>query len=71
MTVGVSSTTRALEKDQLQLVIVNRSAPPMLHRHILQLCGVRLCPAVALSQLESAVGPHLAVSRVAAFGFKV
>jgi len=68
---GVQHVTRCLERDELRLVIVDRSSPWQLHLHLAQLSAVRRCPAVALDNMANTLGPVLAVTHLCAVGFKV
>ena len=68
---GVTSVTRALEGGWLRLVVVERSAPPMLHRHLVQLAAVRRCPAVAVAGVSALLAPQLSLDSFVAVGFKV
>lgn len=68
---GVNRVTRCLERDQLELVIVDRSSPWQLHQHLAQLSAVRHCPAVAIDNLSTTLSPMLSVTRLCAVGFKV
>lgn len=68
---GVTEITRNLEKGILRLVVVDRTSPWQLHRHLSQLSAVRGCPAVALDRVSDTLSPLLSVSRLCALGFKV
>ena len=71
LTIGLGSSTRCLEKDQLRLVIVDRSTPTLLHRHLIQLAAVRQCPAVAANRLSQTLASLLGMRSLVAIGFKV
>jgi len=68
---GVQNVTRCLERDELRLVIVDRSSPWLLHQHLAQLSAVRRCPAVAVDNMANTFCAVLAVTRLCAVGFKV
>jgi len=68
---GVQNVTRCLERDELRLVIVDRSSPWQLHQHLAQLSAVRRCPAVAVDNMANTFCVVLAVTRLCAVGFKV
>ena len=68
---GVNRVTRCLERDELQLVMVDRSSPWQLHQHLAQLSAVRQCKAIAIDNLCSVLSPLLSVTRLCAVGFKV
>jgi len=68
---GVQNVTRCLERNELRLVIVDRSSPWQLHQHLAQLSAVRGCPAVALDNMANTLCAVLALTRLCAFGFKV
>ena len=68
---GVQNVTRCLERDELRLVLVDRSSPWQLHQRLAQLSAVRHCPAVALDSMATTLCDVLAVTRLCALGFKV
>lgn len=68
---GVTEVTRGLEKGMLRLVVVDRSSPWQLHRHLAQLSVVRGCPAVALDRMSDMLSSFVSVTRMCALGFKV
>jgi len=68
---GVQNVTRCLERDELRLVVVDRSSPWQLHQHLAQLSAVRQCPAIALDNMANTLCAVLALTRLCAFGFKV
>ena len=64
--------TRALEKDQLRLALINRDVEPaMMTKHLATLCAVRECPVLCLPGLADTLGPLLNLKSVVAIGFKV
>ncbi|XP_062521725.1 ribonuclease P protein subunit p38-like [Corticium candelabrum] len=69
--VGINEVTRSLERDELMLVIVDKSVRPvLLLEHLVPLASHRRCYAVALNRLGEMIGRLLAVKRVSALGFK-
>lgn len=68
---GVTEITRGLEKGVLRLVVVDRSSPWQLHRHLAQLSAVRGCPALALDRMSDMLSSFVSVTRMCALGFKV
>jgi|SRR6218665_1506857 len=68
---GVTEITRRLEKGMLRLVVVDRSSPWQLHRHLAQLSVVRGCPALALDRMSDMLASFVSVTRMCALGFKV
>jgi hypothetical protein len=68
---GVTEITRALEKGTLRLVMVDRSSPWQLHRHLAQLSVVRGCPALALDRMSDTLSSFVSLTRMCALGFKV
>eukprot|EP00057_Strongylocentrotus_purpuratus_P030460 XP_781742.2 PREDICTED: ribonuclease P protein subunit p38 [Strongylocentrotus purpuratus] len=68
---GVNEVTRSLEKDQLQLVLVCRSAKPdLMTCHLPTLSATRGCPAMAVFHLSNTLSPLLNMKTVLAIGFK-
>ena len=69
---GVNAATKCLERDQLDLVIVCRSAkPPILTGHLLTLAACRGVPALALSGLSETLSKMMKARAIIAVGFKV
>lgn len=72
LAIGVNEVTRLLEKDQLRLVIANRSVNPLLLvEHLIPLSVKQNCHAIALNNLSETIGPFVGVKVVSAVGFKV
>ncbi|XP_065178568.1 ribonuclease P protein subunit p38-like isoform X2 [Sycon ciliatum] len=68
---GVNQCTRALEKDQLLLLLVCRSCPlPTLTQHLLPLAATRSCCAGAVPGLSDHLSSVIGVKRVLALGVK-
>ncbi|KAM4706358.1 ribonuclease P protein subunit p38 [Rhinophrynus dorsalis] len=71
LAIGVNEVTRALEKNQLLLVLVCKSAkPPMITKHLIELSASRSVPACQLPRLSENIGPALGLKSVLALGFK-
>ena len=70
--IGINEVTRLLEKDQLSLILANRSVKPLLLvEHLIPLAVQQHCHAVALNKLSEMIGPLVGVKIVSAIGFKV
>ena len=70
--IGVNAVTRALERDQLRTVLVDRGTDPrVLVNHLLTLAATRDCPILLLNGLATTLASHLQVSSLIAIGFKV
>nr|XP_054770773.1 ribonuclease P protein subunit p38-like [Lytechinus pictus] len=71
LALGVNEVTRSLEKDQLQLVMVCRSAKPdLMTSHLPTLSATRGCPAIAVFHLSNTLSPLLNMKTVLAIGFR-
>ncbi|ESN94563.1 hypothetical protein HELRODRAFT_164424 [Helobdella robusta] len=70
LAIGLQDVTKHAKKNNLSIFFVDRSSPWQLHRHLIQLCSILNCPAVALDQFSEKISPLLSVSRVCALGFK-
>ena len=72
LVVGIREVTRKLERDELRCGLVDVSVqPPLLHRHLLMLAGVRQVPFVALRENLVPLLGMKGVKSVVAIGFKV
>ncbi|XP_033760097.1 ribonuclease P protein subunit p38-like isoform X1 [Pecten maximus] len=68
---GVNQVTRGLEKDEVRLVIVCRSAKPVIiTQHLIGLASLRRCPAICINDLNKAVGEAMNITSAVAVGFK-
>ncbi|KAM3927655.1 ribonuclease P protein subunit p38 isoform 1-T3 [Leptodactylus fuscus] len=68
---GINEVTRALEKNDLYLVIVCKSAKPeMITKHIIELSYSRAVPACQLPRLSENMAPALGLKSVLALGFR-
>ncbi|XP_069585555.1 ribonuclease P protein subunit p38-like isoform X2 [Ranitomeya imitator] len=71
LAIGINEVTRALEKNDLDMVMVCKSAKPeMITRHIIELSYSREAPACQLPRLSENVAPALGLKSVLALGFR-
>ncbi|XP_020633627.2 ribonuclease P protein subunit p38 isoform X1 [Pogona vitticeps] len=71
LAVGINEVTKALEKNELQLVLVCKSArPAMLTSHLIPLSVSRAIPAVQVPRLSERLAPVLGLTSLLALGFK-
>ncbi|XP_072268905.1 ribonuclease P protein subunit p38 [Pyxicephalus adspersus] len=71
LAIGINEVTRALEKNEVNLVIVCKSAKPqMITQHITELSASRGVTACQLPRLSENVAPVLGLKSVLALGFK-
>ncbi|KAG8443189.1 hypothetical protein GDO86_011845 [Hymenochirus boettgeri] len=71
LVIGINEVTRALEKNELNLVLVCKSAKPdMITKHLIELSASRETPACQLPRLSENIGPVLGLRSVLAIGFK-
>ncbi|XP_073533529.1 ribonuclease P protein subunit p38-like isoform X1 [Phyllobates terribilis] len=71
LAIGINEVTRALEKNDLDMVIVCKSAKPeMITRHIIELSYSREASACQLPRLSENVAPALGLKSVLALGFR-
>lgn len=71
MAIGINEVTRALEKNEVHLVIVCKSAkPPMITTHLTELSASRGVPACQLPRLSENIAPVLGLKSVLALGFR-
>ncbi|XP_073533535.1 ribonuclease P protein subunit p38-like [Phyllobates terribilis] len=71
LVIGINGVTWALEKNDLDMVIVCKSAKPeMITRHIIELSYSREASACQLPQLSENVAPALGMKSVLALGFR-
>ncbi|XP_043941838.1 ribonuclease P protein subunit p38 [Protopterus annectens] len=70
LAIGINEVTRALEKDQLCLVLVCKSVKPaLMTRHLIQLSASRAVPACQVPRLSENVAPLIGLKSVLALGF--
>ncbi|XP_067418381.1 ribonuclease P protein subunit p38 isoform X2 [Emydura macquarii macquarii] len=71
LAIGINEVTRALEKHELVLVLVCKSAKPiMITMHLIQLSASRAIPAGQVPRLSESIAPILGLTSVLALGFK-
>ncbi|XP_054847506.1 ribonuclease P protein subunit p38 [Eublepharis macularius] len=71
LAIGINEVTRALEKDELLLVLVCKSAKPtMITSHLILLSASRAIPACQVPRLSERLAPVLGLTSVLALGFK-
>ncbi|NWS22172.1 RPP38 protein, partial [Pachyramphus minor] len=71
LAIGVNEVTKALEKNELLLLLVCKSAKPaMITSHLIELSASRATPAGQVPRLSETVAPLLGLTSVLALGFK-
>ncbi|XP_007424770.1 ribonuclease P protein subunit p38 [Python bivittatus] len=71
LAIGINEVTRALEKNELCLVLVCKSAKPaLLTSHLIPLSASRAIPAGQVPRLSETLAPMLGLTSVLALGFK-
>ncbi|XP_032091376.1 ribonuclease P protein subunit p38 [Thamnophis elegans] len=71
LAIGINEVTRALEKNELGLVLVCKSAKPaLLTSHLIPLSASRAIPAGQVPRLSETLAPMLGLTSVLALGFK-
>ncbi|NXK44024.1 RPP38 protein, partial [Chauna torquata] len=71
LAIGINEVTKALEKNELLLLLVCKSAKPaMITSHLIQLSVSRATPAGQVPRLSETVAPLLGLSSILALGFK-
>ncbi|NXV11528.1 RPP38 protein, partial [Cepphus grylle] len=71
LAIGVNEVTKALEKNELLLLLVCKSAKPaMITSHLIQLSASRATPAGQVPRLSETVAPLLGLTSTLALGFK-
>ncbi|XP_075684859.1 ribonuclease P protein subunit p38 isoform X2 [Rhinoderma darwinii] len=71
LAIGINEVTRALEKNDLSMVMVCKSAKPeMITKHIIELSFSREVPACQLPRLSENMAPALGLKSVLALGFR-
>ncbi|XP_042333409.1 ribonuclease P protein subunit p38 [Sceloporus undulatus] len=71
LAIGINEVTKALEKDELLLVLVCKSATPtLLTSHLIPLSVSRAIPAGQVPRLSERLAPVLGLTSVLALGFK-
>ncbi|XP_053322483.1 ribonuclease P protein subunit p38 [Spea bombifrons] len=71
LAIGVNEVTRALEKNELILVLVCKSAKPeMITKHLIDLSASRAVPACQVPRLSENIGSALGLKSVLSLGFR-
>ncbi|KAM8803639.1 ribonuclease P protein subunit p38 [Rhynchonycteris naso] len=71
LAIGVNEVTRALERNELLLVLVCKSVKPMIiTSHLIQLSLSRAVPACQVPRLSERIAPVIGLKCVLALGFK-
>ncbi|XP_074049015.1 ribonuclease P protein subunit p38 [Macrotis lagotis] len=71
LAIGINEVTRALEKNDLLLVLVCKSVKPaMMTSHLIQLSVSRAVPACQVPRLSESIAPVIGLKCVLALGFK-
>ncbi|XP_016065544.1 PREDICTED: ribonuclease P protein subunit p38 [Miniopterus natalensis] len=71
LAIGVNEVTRALERNELLLVLVCKSAKPaIITSHLIQLSLSRMVPACQVPRLSERIAPVIGLKCVLALGFK-
>ncbi|NXK28528.1 RPP38 protein, partial [Arenaria interpres] len=71
LAIGVNEVTKALEKNELLLLLVCKSAKPaMITSHLIQLSASRATPAGQVPRLSETLAPLLGLTSILALGFK-
>ncbi|NXE19973.1 RPP38 protein, partial [Ardeotis kori] len=71
LAIGINEVIKALEKNELLLLLVCKSAKPaMITSHLIQLSASRATPAGQVPRLSETVAPLLGLTSILALGFK-
>lgn len=71
LAIGINEVTKGLEKNELLLVLVCKSAKPiMMTSHLILLSASRDIPAGQVPRLSETIGPVLGLTSILALGFK-
>lgn len=71
LAIGVNEVTKALEKNELLLLLVCKSAKPaMITSHLIQLSASQDTPAGQVPRLSETIAPLLGLTSILALGFK-
>ncbi|XP_036137095.1 ribonuclease P protein subunit p38 [Molossus molossus] len=71
LAIGVNEVTRALERNELLLVLVCKSAKPaIITSHLIQLSLSRMVPACQVPRLSERIAPVIGLKCILALGFK-
>ncbi|NWU08755.1 RPP38 protein, partial [Cephalopterus ornatus] len=71
LAIGINEVTKALERNELLLLLVCKSAKPaMITSHLIELSASRATPAGQVPWLSETVAPLLGLTSILALGFK-
>ncbi|XP_043972999.1 ribonuclease P protein subunit p38-like [Gambusia affinis] len=71
LAIGINEVTKALERNQLQLLLVCKSVrPQLMTNHLIALSATRDVPACQVPRLSKSVAEHLVLQSVLALGFR-
>ncbi|NWR92865.1 RPP38 protein, partial [Furnarius figulus] len=71
LAIGINEVTKALEKNELLLLLVCKSAKPaMITAHLIELSASRATPAGQVPRLSETIAPLLGLTSILALGFK-
>ncbi|KAM4735041.1 LOW QUALITY PROTEIN: ribonuclease P protein subunit p38 [Anableps anableps] len=71
LAIGINEVTKALERNQLQLLLVCKSVRPQhMTNHLIALSATRGVPACQVPHLSESVAEHLGLKSVLALGFR-
>ncbi|XP_063306832.1 ribonuclease P protein subunit p38 [Pelobates fuscus] len=71
LAIGINEVTRAVEKNELILILVCKSAKPVLiTKHLIDLSASRKVPACQLPRLSENIGAALGLKSLLALGFR-
>ncbi|CAD5118439.1 DgyrCDS7146 [Dimorphilus gyrociliatus] len=67
---GINEVTKALEKNDLSVLLVEKSVPQIMIRHLIPLSALKHCPTVCVSGMKNYLTNQLGVTSLVAFGIK-
>lgn len=71
LAIGINEVTKALERNEISLVLVCKSVKPQhMTNHLITLCATRGVPACQVPRLSSSVSQPLGLKSVLAIGFR-
>uniref|UniRef100_A0A3B3XRL0 Ribosomal protein eL8/eL30/eS12/Gadd45 domain-containing protein n=1 Tax=Poecilia mexicana TaxID=48701 RepID=A0A3B3XRL0_9TELE len=71
LAIGINEVTKALERNQLQLLLVCKSVRPhLMTNHLIALSATRGVPACQVPRMSETVAAHLGLKSLLALGFR-
>uniref|UniRef100_A0A087YFS9 Ribonuclease P/MRP 38 subunit n=1 Tax=Poecilia formosa TaxID=48698 RepID=A0A087YFS9_POEFO len=71
LAIGINEVTKALERNQLQLLLVCKSVrPQLMTNHLIALSATRGVPACQVPRMSETVAAHLGLKSLLALGFR-